>query len=503
MQKRFVIWVLWLLLLPGIFAAAPAGEESVLEFPPPLASYEAPEGSNAWEQIKLRAAQEPLNVIVTLLFLCAIVHTFMAPKIMHYAHLLRDRHLEKARQMAQQDPHFPKVSFRAEILHFLGEIEAIFGIWLIPLALTLTVTKGWKTTVDYVHNLHFQEPVFVVIIMSIAATRPVLTMSEWGLSGVVRLFGSSPGAWWFCLLSFAPLLGSFITEPAAMTIAALLLRDKFFKLGPPLPLAYATVGLLFVNISVGGALTNFAAPPILMVAAKWEWSTAFVMSHFGLKSTISTFLNTFLYFIVFRKQFAALSSVHDETADDSLEQRMRERGVPLWIIIAHLCFLGWTVFAAHHTPFIVFGFLIFLAFAEATQPHQNTIALRPALLVGFFLAGLVVHGGLQGWWIQPVLSTLSETPLMFGAMALTAFNDNAAITYLASQVPNLSDSLKYAVVAGALIGGGLTVIANAPNPAGQSLLQKYFPDGLSPLYLFLGALAPTLLTALIFWLLPH
>src|SRR5690606_22078308 len=98
---------------------------------------------------------------------------------------------------------------------------------------------------------------------------------------------------------------------------------------------------------------------------------------------------------------------------------------------------------------------------------------------------------------------LSETPLMFGAILLTAFNDNAAITYLASQVPNLSESLKFAVVAGALIGGGLTVIANAPNPAGQALLQKYFPDGLSPLRLFLGALLPTIITALVFLLLPH
>ena len=504
MEKRIFAGLLALLFMCGTYAAVgPEVGGGGIPFPPAITSYETPEGANAWEQIKARALAEPLNMVVTLLFLCAIVHTFMAPKIMHYAHVLRDRHLEKARELEKQDPSFPKVSFRAEVLHFFGEIEAVFGIWLIPLAVTLTLARSWETTVNYVHNLHFEEPVFVVIIMTIASTRPVLTFSEWALSGVVRLFGSSPGAWWFCLLTFAPLLGSFITEPAAMTIAALLLREKFFKLGPPVTLAYATVGLLFVNISIGGALTNFAAPPILMVARVWEWSTPYVMSHFGLKSVTSIFVNTFLYFAIFRKQFRALSVVHDETADDSLGQRMRERGVPLWIIVVHLAFLGWTVFAAHHMPFIIFGFLIFLAFTEATQPHQSALALRPALLVGFFLAGLVVHGGLQGWWIQPVISTLSETPLMFGAMALTAFNDNAAITYLASQVPNLSDGLKYAVVAGAIIGGGLTVIANAPNPAGQSLLQKYFPDGLSPLYLFLGAVTPTLIAALIFWLLPH
>jgi Na+/H+ antiporter NhaD/arsenite permease-like protein len=144
------------------------------------------------------------------------------------------------------------------------------------------------------------------------------------------------------------------------------------------------------------------------------------------------------------------------------------------------------------------GFLFYLAFTRATEHHQSELALRPALLVGFFLAGLVVHGGLQGWWIEPLLTRLSELPLFFGAVGLTAFNDNAAITYLASLVPGFSPEMKYAVVAGAVVGGGLTVIANAPNPAGQSILSKYFPDGVSPLRLFLGAVIPTAVMAVVF-----
>jgi Na+/H+ antiporter NhaD/arsenite permease-like protein len=124
------------------------------------------------------------------------------------------------------------------------------------------------------------------------------------------------------------------------------------------------------------------------------------------------------------------------------------------------------------------------------------------MLVGFFLAALVIHGGCQQWWIAPVIGGLARWPLMIGSTALTALNDNAAITYLASLVPGLSDPLKYAVVAGAVTGGGLTVIANAPNPAGQSLLQKYFGDaGISPLGLFLAALAPTAIMGAVFMLL--
>jgi Na+/H+ antiporter NhaD/arsenite permease-like protein len=146
------------------------------------------------------------------------------------------------------------------------------------------------------------------------------------------------------------------------------------------------------------------------------------------------------------------------------------------------------------------GFLFFLGFVQATHPHQSRVDLKPALLVGFFLAGLVTHGGLQGWWIAPVLGSLSEVPLMVGATVLTAFNDNAAVTYLSTLVPSLTDGLKYAVVAGAVTGGGLTVIANAPNPAGQSILAEYFDGGVSPLGLVAGAIIPTFIMGLCFML---
>jgi Na+/H+ antiporter NhaD/arsenite permease-like protein len=113
----------------------------------------------------------------------------------------------------------------------------------------------------------------------------------------------------------------------------------------------------------------------------------------------------------------------------------------------------------------------------------------------------VIHGGLQGWWIEPVLSSLTAVPLFLGSTLLTALNDNAAITYLATLVPDFTDELKYAVVAGAVTGGGLTVIANAPNPAGQNILQRFFPAGVSPVGLLLGSLVPTVILGLCFLLL--
>jgi hypothetical protein len=425
---------------------------------------------------------------------------------MHIAHHWREKHnkqIETTGRTAEAKPEpgaVADVSFRAELMHFLGEVEAIFGIWIVPLLLAFTFYKGWPAAENYVsHGVNFTEPLFVVIIMAISATRPILRIAEQCMSAVARLGRRTPAAWWLSIVIIGPLLGSFITEPAAMTISALLLARQFYDLHPSTKFKYATLGLLFVNVSIGGTLTHFAAPPILMVAGKWGWDLGFVFTQLGWKALLSVLLSSGIYFAVFRREFSTLRRQAD--ADEFPTQWSdRTDAVPAWITVVHLFFLGWTVFTAHHPAFFVGGFLFFLAFTTATEHHQNPLSLKPAILVGFFLAGLVVHGGLQGWWIAPVLASLSQVPLMFGAMVLTAFNDNAAITYLATLVPHFSDELKYAVVAGAVAGGGLTVIANAPNPAGQSILSSYFSEGIAPLSLLLSALIPTAVAMLCFLL---
>ena len=285
-----------------------------------------------------------------------------------------------------------------------------------------------------------------------------------------------------------------------MTICALLLARQFYDLNPSVKFRYATLGLLFVNVSVGGTLTRFAAPPVLIVADNWNWTTPFMFAHFGWKAILGIVIANLLYFALFHRQFANLS-LRAEAPVQPEPWSDRTDPVPVWVTAVHLAFLGWTVFTAHYPALFIGGFLFFLAFTAATEHHQNPLNLKPALLVGFFLGGLVIHGGLQGWWIEAVLARLSATPLLFGAAGLTTFNDNAAITYLATLVPSFTDALKYAVVAGALASGGLTVIANTPNPAGQSILARYFRDGVAPLGLMLGALIPTAIMTLCFFLL--
>jgi hypothetical protein len=205
-----------------------------------------------------------------------------------------------------------------------------------------------------------------------------------------------------------------------------------------------------------------------------------------------------VYFLVFRREFKRLASVGNTApaeGDDALEAA---GPVPAWVTLVHCLFIAWTVLVAHYPALVIGAFLIFLGFTKATAVHQGRLDLKAPLLVGFFLGGLVIHGGLQGWWIQPFLGSLSEESMFFGSVLLTAFDDNALITYLATLVPNLSEPLKIAVVEGAVAGGGLTVIANAPNPAGQALLSRYFEGAIYPIGLLLGALLPTVVTVILF-----
>ncbi len=486
------------------------GSTQYSTFPKPIETYPSAE-DGIIETLKTRATLEPFNVAASLIFLLAILHTFAASSFTKLSHKLEHRHEEQLKRCGVKDNQHPdgvaEVSFSATVFHYLGEVEAVFGMWVIALAGAAVYYHSWHDFILYIaKDRVFTEPLFVFVIMAIAASRPVLRFAEILMAKAAALGNGTPAAWWISVLIIAPILGSFITEPAAMTIGALLLAKRFYRFDPPPMLAYGTLGLLFVNISVGGTLTHFAAPPVLMVAGKWGWDTLFMLEHFGWKATIGIALSTGIYFIFFRKEFFKISDRADGHEDGVIEKTAwheREDLVPVWITLVHLAFLAWTVYTAHYPVIFIGGFLFFMAFIHATGHHQNPISLKSPLLVGFFLAGLVIHGGCQSWWITPVIMALPNQALMLGSTLLTAFNDNAAITYLASQVEGLSLAAKHAVVAGAVTGGGLTVIANAPNPAGQSILSRFFKDGISPLGLLLGALVPTLIVYLSFIILPN
>ncbi len=487
-------------------------------FPLPLTEYDEMEDEDwgIWERLKFRAGQQGgFNLVASIIFLCAIIHTFLSGYFIEMAHHHEKQHQEKIKELGltgEAKPHIgakDDVSFRANFFHFLGEVEAVFGIWVIALLGAILwffgiqgegIGAGIAEIKNYLsHDVNFTEPIFVVIIMATAATRPVVRFAEFLVDKVAKIFGGTPAAWWLAALSITPLLGSFITEPAAMTIAAFLLSKKFYDLNPSPKFAYATLGLLFVNISIGGTLTHFAAPPVLMIAEKWNFGMSFMFMNFGWKAAIAIIISNVIYFTYFKKEFAKLKPTNEQDMHMPLHWEDREDPIPKWVTVMHLGFLAWTVAFAHYPVIFIGGFLFLLGFTQATGHHQNDVNMKSPILVGFFLAGLVIHGGCQGWWISVLLTSIeSEIILMIGSTILTAFNDNAAITYLASQAPGLSIGAKYAVVAGAVTGGGLTVIANAPNPAGQSLLGRYFKGGVAPMNLVKAALIPTIVAGICF-----
>ncbi len=474
--------------------------DAPLPFPLPLSDYVANSGDGLLGLLAARIEADPFNAVATAIFILAVAHTFFAARFTTTAHRLQHRRDAAAAAAGLA----PAPSVAAEFLHFLGEIEVIFGLWGVPLVIAIVAARGWSTATHYLNDtVNYTEPMFVVVIMALASTRPIVELAEAALRRIAAVGGGTPAAWWVTILIVAPLLGSFITEPAAMTVAALLLARQFYDLEPSRTLKYATLGLLFVNVSIGGTLTHFAAPPVLMVARTWDWDTIYMLSHFGWHAILGTVASTLVYYAFFRKELRALAerpAVPDLMAAAPGAAAFGERMLPIpwWVTGTYVLFIVWTVANAHYPALFLAGFLFFLGFDRATAAYSTLSDFKTPLLVGFFLAGLVVHGGLQGWWIAPVLSSLTELPLFLGSTLLTAFNDNALITYLATLVPNLNDELKLAVVQGAVTGGGLTVIANAPNPAGQALLGRFFDGAVHPLYLLAGAALPTLIAALAF-----
>lgn len=399
-------------------------------------------------------------------------------------------HTFAAKQLERLSHRFPR---HAGLFHLLGEIEVVFGFWAIVLILAMALMQGGPQALTYAESRNYTEPLFVFVVMVVAASRPVLRTVVWAVDGLARLtpMPTRTASAWLGLAA-VPLLGSLITEPAAMTIAALMLAPQVFRPEVPERLKYLALGVLFVNVSIGGTLTSYAAPPVLMVASTWQWDSAFMFSQFGWKAALAVLANATVATLVLRKHLRA----------EATKEATLEAPVPLPVVLVHLALLAGVVLLAHHPVAFLGLFLMFLGFTQAYERHQSPLILKEALLVAFFLAGLVVLGGMQAWWLQPIVSSLEPLALFFGALGLTAVTDNAALTYLGSLITSISTESKYMLVAGAVAGGGLTVIANAPNPAGVALLKRGFEDeSIGAGGLLLGALGPTALAAAAFLLL--
>jgi Na+/H+ antiporter NhaD/arsenite permease-like protein len=594
-RKIALTGLLYLVIFMLLYVIATIDKPTQIEvFPIPEEAYGDSDSEGLGEILSGRLEKAPFNAIVTIIFFIAIAHSlsvnFFSKKAQQFEH---EFDLLKAQGKVSRESR----SMKATMFHFLSEVEVVFGLWAVVLGITCSSYYSWHTFVQYLNTLSYREPIFIIIIMIIASSRPILKLFELILWRIVKIFKGSIESWWLSILLLSAFLSSFITGPAAMTICAMLLSEKFFVLNPSKSFKYMTLALLFVNISVGGAMTNFASPPVLMVVDKWDWDLVFMFTNFGWKSIIAVVIGTVSYFLIFKNEFKSLKKPHDdlqfkryiqnrfisqkelellfENLEQNIDARMgftnelkafssilkdnmkeiarrklteqelaefdvnnaidekfeniankqfrrtipgllspeerdnyldpdwdlRDDRVPFWIMGVHLLFMLWTIMNAHESALFLAGFLFYLGFYQITSFYQNKIEFRPALLVGFFLAGLIVHGTLQAWWIAPILGSLPPLGLNLASIILTSFNDNASITYLSTLVPNFSDTLKYAVVSGAITGGGLTIIANSPNPIGQSILKPYFKQGIEAGSLLKFALLPTMIATVVFFML--
>ncbi len=421
---------------------------------------------------------DAVSLVATLLFALAIIHTFSVP----FFARLANRH----------GPH-------AGLWHMLAEVETVFGVWAFVLIVCMALLTGLDKAISYLDTRNFTEPAFVFAIMVVAASRPILELVQALVSQVARLLPLPRAlSLYFLTLALIPLVGSLITEPAAMTLAALMLRKQYFQRSGQAGFKYLTLGVLFVNVSIGGVLTAYAAPPVLMVANTFGWDSAYMLTHFGWRAAVAVCINAALVTLICRK---ALLRGEVGLSQEGAQTDTTQTRVPLSVMAIHLAFLVTIVLAAHHPVVFLATLMMFIGYAESYKHYQNRLLIKEGLMVGFFLAGLVVLGGMQQWWLQDLLGGLPPTVLFWGSTALTAVTDNAALTYLGSLVEGTSEAWRYMLVAGAVTGGGLTVIANAPNPAGFAILKSQFPDGsISPLKLLGAAAVPTLVSAGMFLL---
>ena len=229
-MKSFLILLATISLMAPAWAGAaetPAAEPAFVSAMAKFPEIENAHGLHSIaEKISYRAAQQPFLLVATVIFVLAILHTFFAAPITRLSHRAQQQHNAKILR-SHKSTAADTVSFKATMLHFLGEVEAIFGIWGIVLMAAMAAFYDLGTVKSYIMGVNFTEPMFVVVIMALASTRPILRFAESCLGRFAKLGKQTPAAWWLSILIVAPLLGSLITEPGAMTIAALLLAKKF------------------------------------------------------------------------------------------------------------------------------------------------------------------------------------------------------------------------------------------------------------------------------------
>lgn len=417
----------------------------------------------------------------TVIFFLAIVHTFLTPELHIWS--VRLKMLQIARPYRWRTYYF-----LSEFLVLNSEVEVIFALWLVPLFAWGTIFVGWEWIREYVANRDFTFAVYIMVIVVVVGSRPIISFAERILEWFARIGKDSAGAWWLTIMTIGPLLGSVLKEPGAMALSAILLSKKFYPFQPSRTFQYATLGLLFANVSVGGLLSPYSSRALFFAAKTWDWNFTYMMTRFGWKVLVGICVVNVIYYCFFRKNF----KLHFPDRLPTVEKDEERAPTPLWITAVHLLFVVLITFFSFNIEVFFPIFLIFLGFYQVTRFYQTQLNVKKAALVGLFFASLILHGELQGWWVVPLLRDFGKIVMVAGAFVLSAVADNAVINYLAVQIPAFSTKNQYLLVAASMSAGGVTVLANVANVVGLRILRPAFLEEISFIKLFVGALFPSL-----------
>ncbi|ANH78750.1 putative Na+/H+ antiporter [Candidatus Chlamydia sanziniae] len=429
-----------------------------------------------------------LKIGATALFFCSIFHTFLTP----WLHRLCQSYEHKKLVVPEFWKHYAPIS---EFYRLVSKVEIVFCLWSVPLFCWFLYTEGYRITLAYFNSRNYSFAVFVMVILVLLESRPIVYLAERLLSTIAKIGRTSPKSWWWTLMIATPLLSALLKETGAMIIGATLLMRHFYIFSPSRRFAYATMGLLFSNISIGGLTSSMSSRALFIILPSIKWKCSFLLQYFSWKAIIAILVATAVYYLIFRKEFDKFPEI------PNIKHLIKDR-IPWWIICTHIILVSAILLSRSNPLFMTTILLFYLGFRRFTIFYQEPINIPKVCFVGLFYAGLVIFGDLQEWWVLNLMQGMSDFGYMLTSYGLSIFLDNALVNYLVHNLPVATDCYLYLVITGCMAAGGLTLVSNIPNIIGYLILKPAFR--MSSIHfgsLFLAALVPSIIALTIFWLL--
>lgn len=430
----------------------------------------------------------PLQIGALACFILSIVHIFMIPV---FARLYRN--YQNKRIAFPED--WKRFLWLGEWYRLMSTIELVFLLWSVPLFFWFLYTEGYKGTMAYLNTRNYTFSMFIIVMWLLLGSKPISYAVEHAFAKIANIGRQSPKSWWLTVMFVAPLSTIFLRETGAIIIATTLLAKYFYDLSPSTRFSYATMGLLFSNVSIGGLLTTSSSRSLSMILRTLRWDNYEVMTHFGWKALLAICLSTTVYYYLFRREFHHFPRKIEHIINAG-------RKIPIWIICVHIA-MAFAAMRFRSAPVLMGGVCIFYVFFHRlTVFYQNKIDFWKVCCLGVFFIGMSFVGGLQEWWILKLVKNSSDFGYMWAAYILSIFLDNVLVNLMMHDLPVVTDCYLYLVVAGCMSAGGLTLIANTPNIVSFATLRPFFQKpSFSFWKLFLASLFPSVLALMLFWLL--